>query len=296
MEIRHQVFISSTFEDLIDARQAVSTALLRADCLPSGMELFPASDQSQFEFIKSVIDECDYYLLILAGRYGTTDPKTGLSFTEMEYDYAVSQNKPVVRLLHQDPILMLPPESLEKTDAGRASLHRFREKVRNGILVKFWKDVSELQFETVMGLQQAKQSNPQPGWVRGGAKQGEIATLETKLADVERKLQQYQHTDSDIPLPHLEMCLERKESFADGFEMQDLLFLIAKCLSNNVIFVDEFKRVLSEVCFTETMSDTLVEALVLDSMIKIRKTGEVIVLPDGQRLLSKVRFMRSVHA
>ncbi|OIQ42210.1 MAG: hypothetical protein BM560_07165 [Roseobacter sp. MedPE-SWde] len=294
MEVRHQVFISSTFEDLIDARQAVSTALLRADCLPSGMELFPASDQSQFEFIKSVIDECDYYLLILAGRYGTIDPKTGLSFTEMEYDYAVSKKKPIVRLLQQDPILTLPAESLEKTDAGRASLHRFREKVRNGILVKFWKDVSELQFETVMGLQQAKQSHPQPGWVRGGAKQAEVAALENKIADLEKELENYQATETALPLDHLKMCLERRESFTDGLEMNDLLFLTAQCLGQNVVFVDEFKRALSELCLTETMPDTLVEALILDRVIKIRKTGEVIVLPDGQRLLSKVRFMRAV--
>ena len=31
------------------------------------METFPADNDEQFEFIKSVIDECDYYVLIIAG-------------------------------------------------------------------------------------------------------------------------------------------------------------------------------------------------------------------------------------
>ena len=56
MEKRYQVFISSTYQDLQPARQEVSQALLRADCFPAGMELFPAADEEQFAFIKQVID------------------------------------------------------------------------------------------------------------------------------------------------------------------------------------------------------------------------------------------------
>jgi hypothetical protein len=35
LEKRYQVFISLTFQDLQNARQEVSQALLRADCLPA---------------------------------------------------------------------------------------------------------------------------------------------------------------------------------------------------------------------------------------------------------------------
>ncbi|MGB7319270.1 MAG: DUF4062 domain-containing protein, partial [Planktotalea sp.] len=118
MEKRYQVFISSTFQDLQGARQEVSQALLRADCFPAGMELCPAADEEQFEFIKTVIDQSDYYILISAGRYGSIHPKTGLSYTEMEYDYAVETEKPVIRLLHKDPFNELKGESIEQTDLG----------------------------------------------------------------------------------------------------------------------------------------------------------------------------------
>ena len=45
MEKRYQVFVSSTFNDLKDERQAVTQALLSLDHFPAGMELFPASDE-----------------------------------------------------------------------------------------------------------------------------------------------------------------------------------------------------------------------------------------------------------
>jgi hypothetical protein len=57
--------------DLLEERKEVIQALLELDCIPVGMELFPASDDDQWSFIKSVIDDCDYYVLILAGRYGS---------------------------------------------------------------------------------------------------------------------------------------------------------------------------------------------------------------------------------
>ena len=52
------------------------------------MELFPATDDEQFEFIKRIIDDCDYYVVIVAGKYGSMTAE-GISFTEKEFDYAV---------------------------------------------------------------------------------------------------------------------------------------------------------------------------------------------------------------
>ena len=87
MEIikRHQVFISSTYTDLADERREVIQALLELDCIPVGMEIFPAANDDQWTFIKKVIDESDYYLLIIGNRYGSTD-NMGISYTEKEYD------------------------------------------------------------------------------------------------------------------------------------------------------------------------------------------------------------------
>jgi hypothetical protein len=72
MDKRHQVFVSSTFTDLIEERREVIQTLMQMDCIPAGMELFPAADEEQWAFIRKVIDDCDYYILIVGGRYGST--------------------------------------------------------------------------------------------------------------------------------------------------------------------------------------------------------------------------------
>ena len=60
------------------------------------MEMFSASNEEQFKYIKKIIDTCDYYILIVSSRYGTINPTAGISFTEQEYEYAVSKNIPVL--------------------------------------------------------------------------------------------------------------------------------------------------------------------------------------------------------
>src|SRR6185437_2488974 len=99
MKKRYQVFVSSTFVDLLEERREVMQALLELDSIPAGMELFPAANDDQWTLIKRVIDDCDYYLVIIAGRYGSVG-RDGKSFTQMEYEYALSRNKPTVAFLH----------------------------------------------------------------------------------------------------------------------------------------------------------------------------------------------------
>jgi hypothetical protein len=52
MEKRYQVFISSTFQDLQEERKEVMQALLELDCMPAGMELFPAANEDQWSLIR----------------------------------------------------------------------------------------------------------------------------------------------------------------------------------------------------------------------------------------------------
>ena len=79
------------------------SALLQLEAMPAGMELFPAANDDAWTLIKRVIDLSDYYILVIGGKYGSTDPETEISYTEMEYEYAVEQKKPVMAFLHSDP-------------------------------------------------------------------------------------------------------------------------------------------------------------------------------------------------
>ncbi len=167
MNRRYQVFVSSTFEDLEEARKEVSTSILKSDCFPAGMELFPAADLEQFDYIKQVISDCDYFLVVSAGKYGSTHPKTGLSFTEMEYDFAISIGKPTIRLLHKDPFALLPGIAIEQTDKGKKKRKSFRKKLTRSRLVSFWDDTKGLGQQTILALLDIKKRSPSVGWVRG---------------------------------------------------------------------------------------------------------------------------------
>src|SRR5712691_7499422 len=101
-EKRYQVFVSSTYDDLQEERREVMQALLELDCIPAGMELFPAADETQWSLIKRIIDDCDYYIVIVGGRYGSTN-SAGMSDTEMEYRYAMEQGTPSIAFLHREP-------------------------------------------------------------------------------------------------------------------------------------------------------------------------------------------------
>jgi Domain of unknown function (DUF4062) len=164
---KFQIFISSTFSDLVDERQLALKAILDLDHIPAGMEAFPAIDMGQFEYIKKVIDECDYYLLIMGARYGSTD-ETGVSYTEREYDYAVAQAKTVIALIHND-IANLPFKHVEADPQRREKLDAFREKVQKGRMVRFWRNQDQLTAALMQAITKAIEIYPAVGWIRGDA-------------------------------------------------------------------------------------------------------------------------------
>lgn len=134
------------------------------DCIPAGMEMFPAIDEDQFEFIKTVIDDCDYYLLIIAGRYGSLDPQ-GVSYTEKEYDYAVAKEIPVITLMHANPG-SIEFGKTEQTEEGRKKLTKFREKAQSGRLSKEWKTPDDLAGLVSRALHISFKRFPAVGWIR----------------------------------------------------------------------------------------------------------------------------------
>lgn len=168
MNKKHQVFISSTFRDLQEERKKVLDVLLMADCIPAGMEAFVATDNEQFNVIKKVIDLCDYYLLIIGGKYGSIDSISNKSYTEMEYEYAISQSIPVL-VFALDSSIELPDIKKENDIIKSGKLEEFKNLAMKNRLASIWKDTSDLVGKVAIAIMQAKQEIVRPGWVRGGA-------------------------------------------------------------------------------------------------------------------------------
>ena len=202
MDKRYQVFVSSTYIDLKDERQSVLQTLMEMDCIPAGMELFPAADEEQWEFIKKVIDDCDYYLLIIGGRYGST-ADDGLSYTEKEFDYAVSKGIKVIALLHESPD-SLPRSKSEMSEESAEKLELFREKVSEGRLVRYWKESAQLPGEVALSLNKTIKMFPAVGWVRADSSASpellaEINVLRKRNEDLALQLEEQKPQQSLLP-------------------------------------------------------------------------------------------------
>ena len=206
MDRRHQVFVSSTFSDLQEERAEIIQALLELDCFPAGMELFPATSSTAWDLIKGVIDDSDYYCLVVGGRYGSTD-EDGISFTEKEYDYALAKVKPIMVFLHKTPG-SIAVDRTEKTDSGRAKLDAFRAKVEAAHHCKYWTSAEELGGKVSRSLVVLRRTNPSPGWIPGSVAADETlvvenATLKARVLQLEAELVVASAKRNSDPAPDL---------------------------------------------------------------------------------------------
>lgn len=162
-----QVFVSSTYTDLHEERQAAVEAILTAGHIPAGMELFAAGDESQMNVIKRWIDESDVYLLILGGRYGSVDPQSGKSYIQLEYEYAVSNNKPFFAVVIEESHL---EEKLKRTGSqvierdNPQQLKEFRMQVQTR-MTRPWRDPRDIKLAIMETMAGFSQRDDLIGWV-----------------------------------------------------------------------------------------------------------------------------------
>lgn len=133
--VRKKVYVSSTFKDLEEHRSAVKATLERAGFDAECMEKYPAFDERPKDKCLVDVAECDYYVLILAWRYGfqpEDDNPKKLSITHLEYEEAVRAKKPCLAFL-LDPEHAWPPGRIDPNAlSSRSKIGKFRQTVEKG--------------------------------------------------------------------------------------------------------------------------------------------------------------------
>ncbi len=324
MDKRYQVFVSSTFADLKDERSNVIQTLMEMDCIPAGMELFPALAEEQFEFIKKVIDDSDYYLLIIGGRYGSLSDE-GISYTEMEYDYAINQGVKVIALVHGSPE-KLAVEKVEMDSEAQDKLEKFRNKVTTGRLVKFWSDAKELSGLVALSLPKTIKTYPAIGWVRGNQATDntellkQLNDLRQENDKLERQIQEFQkdqNSMSDLAQGDDEVSIQVKCKVIEGGQeklkswKQDVTWnSLIKCigpkilkrerentifdaLSDYVVSRKYGKFSYSQIDFTD-FEKIKIQLLTLDyvDFTGVGSTNYWEITPEGQRFLLEIMSIK----
>lgn len=193
MEVKYQIFVSSTFIDLEEERRSVIESIINLGHIPVGMEAFQASDDTQWDYIKRRIDDSDYYVVIVAERYGSE--LRGKSYTQMEYEYAVDHGGPVAAFLLEDGARKAWPS--EKVEfAKKAKVDRFR-KLCGRKMSKHWRNKDDLAVKVTLALSELTREKPRTGWVRASALPSanvlnEIASLSEEKRQMQVKLAEYE--------------------------------------------------------------------------------------------------------
>lgn len=260
------------------------------------MELFPATDEDAWTLITEVIDGCDYYVLILGGKYGSTNPD-GFGYTEMEFDYASEIGKPILCFLYEN-LGELTSSKVESSEIGKERLERFRKKAEEKHC-KYWSSAHDLGGKVSRSLIQLKKKHPSDGWVPGryAADQkmlSEIEQMRTRIVELEYEAL----TKKDVPPPNYEEFVGGQDSFATSVDLKinakedheetvlrttwDHLFsycgpaLIGECTS------EEFKEKV-QLCFWHLVPDKLTESNSYRNVI-IRHVTEDQILIQFQAL------------
>ena len=159
--LKYQIFVSSTYEDLKPERDQVIKAILEMGHIPVGMEMFSAADEQQWDVIKRQIEQSDYYVVIVAHRYGSMDGN--ISFTEKEYDYAISKGLPMLGFI-LDSDVDWPENWIENNADILKRLEAFKAKVSSK-MVSYWKTSDDLYGRCGISLMKAFSTHPREGWV-----------------------------------------------------------------------------------------------------------------------------------
>ncbi|MFD2332267.1 DUF4062 domain-containing protein [Cohnella sp. GCM10020058] len=192
MNKKLQVFISSTFIDLQEERQAAVEAVLRAGHIPAGMELFTPADQSQKDTIERWIRESDVYLLILGGRYGAIEPVSKKSYTHWEYDLAGTLGIPRFSVVIKDRALDEKIKSM-----GAAALERENTQAYNDFkstvlsrISHFFDDTKDIKLTILQALGDFKNDDNLSGWISGKEIENvnQLTKLVAELMDENKKL------------------------------------------------------------------------------------------------------------
>jgi hypothetical protein len=214
-----QVFVSSTYTDLREERQAAVEAILTAGHIPAGMELFAAGDESQMNVIKRWIDESDVYLLILGGRYGSLEPKSQKSYVHLEYDYAVEKGKSLFAVVINEDYakerVTSHPLGLGVFETENApKLKEFRAHVLTK-MVRFWRDTKDIKLAILETMADLSRREDLTGWIPGseavnsGAVAEEIARLGKENAELREQLARI----SQAPAPYQGLTFEQMYEF-----------------------------------------------------------------------------------
>ena len=153
-----KVYVSSTFQELIEYRAAVDRALRRMGHDVVGMEQYEAEGSKPVERCRADVRNADVYVVIVAWRYGYVPdgdpPPRRRSITEIEHDEAETTGKPVLAFL-LDPEAPWPlnrVDAISSTAGAGRDISDFRARLGSAYLAGIFRTPDDLASQVAAAV------------------------------------------------------------------------------------------------------------------------------------------------
>lgn len=153
-----KIYISSTYQDLVEHRAAVDRTLRRMGHDVIGMEQYVAEGSKPVERCREDVRKADLYVIIVAWRYGYVPqsevPPIRRSITEIEHDEAVAAGKTVLAFL-LDPETPWPlnwVDGIASTPEAGADISRFRTRLGSTYLAGIFRTPDDLASQVAAAV------------------------------------------------------------------------------------------------------------------------------------------------
>jgi WD40 repeat protein len=143
------VYLSSTYNDLVKYREAACNALRHMHCHVIEMEDYVATDQRPLDKCLADVMACDLYIGLFAWRYGYIPLEGNLqqkSITELEYRKAVEERKPRLIFILDEKAPWLRKDMDDVTGEGNQGrfVLALRQELAREETVSFFSTIEEL--------------------------------------------------------------------------------------------------------------------------------------------------------
>lgn len=294
---RYQVFLSSTYKDLMHERNQVIHALLSLECFPIAMEHFPASYEQQWDYIEPLIDSSDIFICLIGGKYGSCD-NTGLSFTQREFEHATKMGIPTLVFFHED-ISSLISSNVESCEIARLKLEEFTKLAKSTQLCKSWKNADQLPgLVTVSVINVIKHSKPF-GWQSCRTKSMEFLKLELDYSELKIQLKEVEQRECHAPVcsfsdyeesssvVHAALKAEMELATNSGYPLK--IRMLGVCLHKSLPTLRKFLKYANASCRIEVRIAILNESEIAKLDARWRNLYDLFQR-DIQDLIENLRF------
>ena len=153
-----KVLISSTVEDLRQEREELKSHLLNLGVDVKMQEHLLQAVPDPERTSLHLVQDSNFYLGIVANRYGSVVPRKGMSYTHLEYDHAKRLNRPVAVMLATEQFqadVTLEDEPRE----SRLLLKKFRQQLEGEQFRVEFSDGEELTAKAIGMIQRLRAPN-----------------------------------------------------------------------------------------------------------------------------------------